>query len=165
MPLYGGIVQSKSCFFSPSSASENSVTRACLQSSSDAAFRKSRIEEWRGSMVSLQTRPSSSLTALPASSWIQAGSGHGRDSRSPLIVEGIGITFSQSLLKHCIVTVNVFVEENPSSIIDGYCQIEDIYRYRRLEVSGYGFRAVHCFHYTVARPFSIGIQHKLGEAY
>src|SRR5918996_3642719 len=33
-------------------------TRACLQSSSDAAFRKSRIEEWRGSMVSLQTRPS-----------------------------------------------------------------------------------------------------------
>src|SRR5918999_1308276 len=32
-------------------------TRACLQSSSDAAFRKSRIEEWRGSMVSLQTRP------------------------------------------------------------------------------------------------------------
>src|SRR5919106_3789693 len=32
--------------------------RACLQSSSDAAFRKSRIEEWRGSMVSLQTRPS-----------------------------------------------------------------------------------------------------------
>jgi hypothetical protein len=34
------------------------ITRACLQSSSDAAFRKSRIEEWRGSMVSLQTRPS-----------------------------------------------------------------------------------------------------------
>jgi hypothetical protein len=34
------------------------ITRACLQSSSDAAFRKSQIEEWRGSMVSLQTRPS-----------------------------------------------------------------------------------------------------------
>src|SRR5205823_9690671 len=33
-------------------------TRVCLQSSSDSAFRKSRIEEWRGSMVSLQTRPS-----------------------------------------------------------------------------------------------------------
>jgi hypothetical protein len=33
------------------------ITRACLQSSSDAAFRKSRIEGWRGSMVSLQTRP------------------------------------------------------------------------------------------------------------
>ena len=33
-------------------------TRACLQSSSDAAFRKSQIEEWRGSMVSLQTRSS-----------------------------------------------------------------------------------------------------------
>src|ERR687895_305791 len=61
MPLYGGIVQSKSCFFSPSSASENSIARACLQSSSDAAFRKSRIEEWRGSMVSLQTRPSKSI--------------------------------------------------------------------------------------------------------
>src|ERR687896_539407 len=36
-------------------------TRAWLQSSSDAAFRKSRIEEWRGSMVSLQTRPSKSI--------------------------------------------------------------------------------------------------------
>jgi hypothetical protein len=34
-----------------------SSSRACLQSSSDAAFRKSQIEEWRGSMVSLQTRP------------------------------------------------------------------------------------------------------------
>jgi hypothetical protein len=101
----------------------------------------------------------------PLFPWIQAGSGHGRDSGSPLIVEGIGVTFSQRLFKHCIVTVNVFIEENPSRIIDGYCQIEDIYRYRRLEVSGYGFRAVHCFHYTVARPFSLGIQHKLGEAY
>ena len=35
----------------------NYRARACLQSSSDAAFRKSQIEEWRGSMVSLQTRP------------------------------------------------------------------------------------------------------------
>jgi hypothetical protein len=40
------------------------ITRACLQSSSDAAFRKSRIEEWRGSMVSLQTRPSESGEAV-----------------------------------------------------------------------------------------------------
>src|SRR5918996_963832 len=42
--------------------------RACLQSSSDAAFRKSRIEEWRGSMVSLQTRPNDKSLFTPHSS-------------------------------------------------------------------------------------------------
>jgi hypothetical protein len=41
---------------------ERPKPRACLQSSSDAAFRKSQIEEWRGSMVSLQTRPRASLS-------------------------------------------------------------------------------------------------------
>jgi putative SOS response-associated peptidase YedK len=45
------------------------VTRACLQSSSDAAFRKSRIEEWRGSMVSLQTRPSHSPNKISRMFW------------------------------------------------------------------------------------------------